>query len=85
MTEVSTVQIRVAPELWATSIMPQGVLQKWLRPDGTLVEAGEPVASVRIEDSLHELMAPVSGWLRTGCAPNSVVEPGMVIGHLGVP
>ena len=27
-------EIRVAPELWSTSILPQGILQQWRRPPG---------------------------------------------------
>ena len=79
------IQIRVAPELWGTNMLPQGILQKWLQPDGVLVEAGDPVASVQIEDCLHELMAPAAGWLKADCTPNTVIEPGMVIGHLALP
>ena len=78
-------EIRVAPELWSTSMLPQGILQQWRRPQGAFVWAGEPIACVRIEDSLHELIAPASGRLKTEVSPNSVVEPGMVIGRLDPP
>ncbi len=74
--------IRVAPELWATSLLPEGILHAWLRPDGATVKAGEAVASVRIEDTLHELMAPGAGRLKTGCKADSVIEPGMIIGQV---
>ena len=83
--EPRTIQIRVAPELWGTSIMPQGILQKWLQPDGALVEAGEPVAFVQIEDGLHALTAPAAGWLKQNCPQNAILEPGAVIGQLGLP
>ena len=74
--------IAVAPELWASNMMPEGILERWLRPDGSQVEAGDPVAAVRIEDCLHELMAPARGRLHIELQVNSVVEPGMVIGSI---
>jgi hypothetical protein len=85
MMDARMVEIRVAPELWGASILPQGILQRWLQPDGTLVEAGEAVACVQIEDSRHDLLAPVAGWLKAECPVNGVIEPGMVIGHMDLP
>jgi pyruvate/2-oxoglutarate dehydrogenase complex dihydrolipoamide acyltransferase (E2) component len=75
-------KIAVAPDLWSTAVMPEGLIEKWLFPDGSLVEAGDPVAAVRIEDALHELMAPVRGRLSIALGANSVIEPGMVIGNI---
>lgn len=77
-----TSTIRVAPELWSCNMLPEGVLERWLRPDGSEVQAGDPVATVRIEDSLHELAAPAGGRLRTDLKINSIIEPGMVIGSV---
>lgn len=74
--------INVAPELWGNSMLPEGILESWLVPDGYLVEAGDPVALVRIEDCLHELMAPSRGRLKASLGINSVVEPGMAIGNI---
>ena len=76
-------QIRVDSGLWTTSLLPEGIVEKWLMPDGAFVEAGEPLAAIRIEDSLHELCAPAEGWLSIDRKINSVVEPGAVIGHIG--
>lgn len=77
-----TTAIQVVPELWASNIMPEGILESWLRPDGSLVEIGDPVAAVRVEDCLHQLCAPARGRLRTELKTDSVVEPGMVIGSV---
>jgi len=74
--------IHVAPELWACSILPEGILERWLCPDGTDVEAGDPIAAVRVEGSLHRLAAPSRGRLRAELRTDSVVEPGMVIGSI---
>ena len=76
-------QIRVEPELWATAILPEGILEKWLAPEGALVEQGQPVAVIRIEDALHDLCSPDKGRLSIDRRPNSVIEPGAVIGHVG--
>ena len=83
MTSVTMVTgIQIAPELWGSNMMPEGILERWLKPDGIQVEAGDPVAVVRIEDALHELMAPARGRLKREIGVNSVVEPGMAIGSI---
>jgi pyruvate/2-oxoglutarate dehydrogenase complex dihydrolipoamide acyltransferase (E2) component len=74
--------ISVAPELWATSILPEGILERWVFADGRPVEIGDPVAVVRIESALHDILAPTKGHLRIDCNANAVVEPGSVIGYV---
>jgi pyruvate/2-oxoglutarate dehydrogenase complex dihydrolipoamide acyltransferase (E2) component len=71
------------PDLWATSLLPEGILDKWLKPDGAYVETGEAVAALRIEGALHELLSPADGWLSIDRKANSVIEPGAVLGHIG--
>jgi hypothetical protein len=75
-------KIAVSPDLWATSVLPGGIIERWLFADGSRVEAGDPVVVVRIEDAVHELMAPARGRLNIGLKANSVVEPGMGIGTI---
>jgi hypothetical protein len=72
--------VTVPADLWATGILPEGIIEKWLYADGSFVEFGDPVALVRIEDALHDIMAPCKGRLHVGC--NAVIEPGMVLGHV---
>ena len=72
--------ITVPPELWACSLMPQGVVEQWLFPHGSRVAAGAPWATIRIEDSLHELTAPANGRLSIAVKLNGVVDPGTVLG-----
>jgi hypothetical protein len=81
--EKKMTQISVDADLWATNLLPEGMLEQWLRPDGAFVALGEPLAALRIEGSLHELMAPANGWLTIDRNTNSVIEPGAVIGHIG--
>ena len=74
--------ISVAPELWSNSILPEDILERWIFADRRPVEAGDPVAVVRIESALHDILAPAKGELRISYQPNAVVEPGSVIGHV---
>ncbi|OAI43424.1 hypothetical protein AYO42_06130 [Rhizomicrobium sp. SCGC AG-212-E05] len=74
--------LQVSADLWGTCLLPEGILEGWLRPDGGLVEAGDPVAIVRIEDALHELMAPAKGRLSISVKAHAVVEPGTVLGSI---
>ncbi len=75
--------IRVESELWATSLLPEGMIDKWLVPDGAFVEAGDALAALHIEGALHKLIAPAEGWLTIDRKANDVIEPGAVIGHIG--
>ena len=74
--------IRVADDLWATSIMPEGILERWLVPDGVTVRAGDPVAAIRIDDALHEILSPAAGRLVARASPGQMVEPGSLIAQL---
>jgi pyruvate/2-oxoglutarate dehydrogenase complex dihydrolipoamide acyltransferase (E2) component len=74
--------IRMDTDLWATSMFPEGLIERWLVADGAAVIAGDRVAEVRIEDALHEIVAPASGRLTISSSRNSVVEPGAVIAQV---
>jgi len=71
--------INVPAELWSTSLMPEGILERWLVADGDKVDAGRPIAVVRIEGARHEILAPTSGRIKSAAAENSVIEPGSVL------
>jgi pyruvate/2-oxoglutarate dehydrogenase complex dihydrolipoamide acyltransferase (E2) component len=74
--------IRLPEALWSTSLMPEGALERWRGTHGALISAGAAVAEVRIEDALHEIVAPSAGRLHIYAPVNSVVEPGTVIGAI---
>ena len=74
--------ITTSEELWGTSILPEGLLERWLVPDGRRVKAGEAIAELRIEDSLHEISAPISGRLKIAIKANGLIEPGSVLGFV---
>ncbi|MEA2257505.1 MAG: hypothetical protein QOJ51_330 [Acidobacteriaceae bacterium] len=77
-------EIKVDSALWASSMFPEGVVERWLVVDGAIVAAGDRMAELRIEDALHEIMAPASGRVTILAAANTIVEPGSLLGNLAV-
>lgn len=76
-------EVRVDEALWASSMLPEGTLVRWLVADGATVTAGKAIAEIRIEDALHEILAPAAGRLTIVAASNNVVEPGTLLATLG--
>lgn len=74
--------IRLDEALWATRMLPEGLLERWLVADGAAVEAGVTLAELTIEGALVSVAAPVSGRLSVLAPANTVVEPGSIIGRL---
>src|SRR4051812_34211415 len=75
-------EVKVPDDLWATSIMPEGVLERWIIADGAVVKAGEAIAALRIEQSLHEILATSAGRISFVLAANGVVEPGTLLARI---
>jgi pyruvate/2-oxoglutarate dehydrogenase complex dihydrolipoamide acyltransferase (E2) component len=71
--------IRIDEALWASSMLPEGTVVRWLVDDGATVAAGHAIAEVRIEDALHEITAPAKGRVNIVAAKNSVVDPGALL------
>jgi len=74
--------IKVDQALWASSMLPEGVLERWFITNGSTISAGERIAEVRIEDALHEIIAPASGRATIVAAVNAVIEPGSTLATL---
>ena len=74
--------ILVDEALWASSMLPKGVVERWSIANGATIGAGERIAELRIEDSLHEIIAPASGRATIVRPMNSVVEPGSILATL---
>jgi len=74
--------IRIAEDLWATRLMPEGLLAAWRVEDGAQVADGQPVAEVEIEGARHEIVSPATGRLVQAWTAGSVIEPGSVIGRV---
>lgn len=75
--------ISITADFWAGTMMPEGIFERWRVAEGALVDEGEAVAEIRIEDALHELTAPRRGHLTQFAKVNEVIEPGSVIGRIG--
>jgi pyruvate/2-oxoglutarate dehydrogenase complex dihydrolipoamide acyltransferase (E2) component len=75
--------IKVDEGLWASSMLPEGVVERWRVADGAVVAAGEVLVDVRIEDAVHEIVSPAGGQLTISAAANSLIEPGSLLGQVG--
>nr|WP_244598036.1 hypothetical protein [Afipia felis] len=75
----------VQPDLWITRMLPEGIIEKWLVADGATVASDDPVVDLRIENQLRRLKSPSPGRLTIYARPNSIVEPGTVIGRVDAP
>lgn len=76
------VQLVVTPDFWVSRIYPEGLIERWLVPDGTDVRAEQPLAELRIEGELITLKAPAAGKLLIDTHGHGPIEPGSVIGHI---
>jgi pyruvate/2-oxoglutarate dehydrogenase complex dihydrolipoamide acyltransferase (E2) component len=74
--------VRIDEALWASSILPEGIMERWFFADGAIVTVGDRIAEVRIEDARHEITALASGRLMIVAAANAVVEPGSLLARL---
>jgi hypothetical protein len=80
--ETLMVELIVAPEFWMSRMLPEGIIERWLAPDGAVVKPNDPVADLLIEGELVRLKAPAGGKLFIDTKTNSIIEPGSVIGHI---
>ena len=78
-------EIRASEKLWATSMSPQGMIERWRVETGATVAAGDAVVEIRIEDALHEIVAPVGGRVVALVPANDVIAPGSVLGEIAPP
>ena len=76
------IEIRISEELWVSRMLPEGLVERWLVPDGAEISRGQPLIMVRIEDALHEITAPAPGRLSKLLGPQDLIEPGSIVGTL---
>ncbi|MGH7024130.1 MAG: lipoyl domain-containing protein [Caulobacteraceae bacterium] len=72
--------VRINEELWASNMLPEGLLERWRVRDGQEVKRGQPLAEVRIEDALHEIVSPKPGKFTMTATAGDVVQPGDPLG-----
>lgn len=82
MSLAQAIAVKVPPDFWALSALPEGYIERWLAGEGSQVEAGATIAMIRVEGLLHKLVAPATGKLLIEAAVNSVVDPGMCIARI---
>ena len=81
---MKTIRINADEELWRNSMLPEGVLERWLVADGDTARAGHAIAQVRIEGALHDVVAPATGRLAISAPALAVIDPGFLLGTLAV-
>jgi pyruvate/2-oxoglutarate dehydrogenase complex dihydrolipoamide acyltransferase (E2) component len=79
---ISMRDIKIDEALWASSMLPEGIVERWFITSGATIREGERIAEVRIEDALHEIVAPATGRATIVAAANAVIEPGSVLATL---
>ncbi|WP_245478243.1 MULTISPECIES: lipoyl domain-containing protein [unclassified Mesorhizobium] len=74
--------IKADEALWASSMLPEGILERWFIASGDAVRAGDRIAEIRVEDALHEIVSPAAGRATIVAAANAVIEPGSILATL---
>jgi len=70
--------------LWRNTMLPEGILERWLVADGETAQQGHAVAQLRIEGALHDIVAPATGRLDVAAPTLAVIEPGFLLATLAV-
>jgi 2-oxoglutarate dehydrogenase E2 component (dihydrolipoamide succinyltransferase) len=60
----------------------EGTIARWLKANGTMVKANEPVCEVETDKATTEVVAPASGRLTIAVAEGQKVAIGAVIGRI---
>jgi pyruvate dehydrogenase E2 component (dihydrolipoamide acetyltransferase) len=63
--------------------MEEGVVTRWLVPDGAHVQRGQPIVEVETDKSTVELEAPASGTLHIRVAEGAVVPVDALLAEVG--
>jgi pyruvate dehydrogenase E2 component (dihydrolipoamide acetyltransferase) len=63
-------------------VMQEGTVAEWLRPDGALVERGEPVYRLETDKVTYEVESPEAGYLKHLVDEGSVVAVGAMVGRI---
>jgi hypothetical protein len=81
---MNTLRITTDEALWRNSMLPEGILERWLVVDGNTSHEGRAIAQVRIEGALHDIVAPATGRLAISAPRLAVVDPGFLLATLAV-
>lgn len=72
--------VTASEQLWSLSMAPAGLLEAWRALDGAEVRKGQAVAEVRIEEALHQILAPAGGVLVRSANAGDLIQPGDRLG-----
>jgi pyruvate/2-oxoglutarate dehydrogenase complex dihydrolipoamide acyltransferase (E2) component len=81
---MKTIRVTADEALWRNTMLPEGVLERWLVADGETAQQGHAVAQVRIEGALHDIVASATGRLAISAPTLAVIEPGFLLATLAV-
>ncbi|MBX6312564.1 MAG: dihydrolipoamide succinyltransferase, partial [Isosphaeraceae bacterium] len=76
---MATVEIKV-PGVGES--ITEGILSRWLKPDGSVVKAGEPLFELETDKASNVIPAPSSGTLKINIPEGSTVTIGSSVGTL---
>lgn len=74
--------IKADEALWGSSMLPEGIVERWFIANGATIKTGERIAEIRIEEALHEIIAPADGRATIVAAANTIIEPGSTLAIL---
>src|SRR5215212_8974934 len=60
----------------------EGILARWLKPDGSAVKAGEPLFELETDKASNVVPASASGVLKTSVAEGTTVAIGATVGTI---
>jgi 2-oxoglutarate dehydrogenase E2 component (dihydrolipoamide succinyltransferase) len=60
----------------------EGILSRWLKPDGSAVKAGEPLFELETDKASNVIPAPGDGVLKIAVIEGATVEIGATVGEL---
>src|SRR5689334_1503481 len=60
----------------------EGIVSRWLKPDGSSVQAGEPLLELETDKATNVVPAPGSGVLKIGVAEGETVPIGATVGTI---
>ena len=69
--ETTTVQVTL-PQMGES--VSEGILSRWLKPDGSLVKSGEPIFELETDKASQEVRAEADGVLRIEAPEGTTVE-----------
>ena len=60
----------------------EGILSRWLKPDGAAVKAGEPLFELETDKASNVIPAPTSGVLKVAIGEGTTVSIGTTVGTI---